>query len=285
MRLALSTAAFFLFSFISLAQVTPAPTPPLRSCSITVGQLVVSTPLTGAPYAATEENTKIQTLADGTHIRQTTEAVRMFRDSQGRTRREQLICGSRPISDPSAVVVIIRDPVDGVGYILDTHQRIAHRYSGDARPSAQSLQKQRATAIPQNGLITESSRVVASSAAAAVLSEVQSVAKPNDHQVETESLGTQVIEGLTATGTRTITIIPVDAEGNDQSIRIVMDTWYSPELHTVILRSRDDPRSGQNTLRFKDISVTEPDPALFRPPADYKIVDETSPSVRIEYSF
>lgn len=92
-----------------------------------------------------------------------------------------------------------------------------------------------------------------------------------------EDLGTQVIEGVVAEGHRQTTTFPVGSQGNDRPIATTSETWMSPELKIVILRKTSDPRSGEDTLKTTNLSRAEPDLALFQPPPDYTIVDETSP--------
>jgi hypothetical protein len=51
----------------------------------------------------------------------------------------------------------------------------------------------------------------------------------------------------------------------------------SPELKIVVLRKTSDPRSGEDMLKTTNLNRAEPDAALFQPPPDYTIVDETGP--------
>ena len=92
-----------------------------------------------------------------------------------------------------------------------------------------------------------------------------------DENVKTESLGKQAIEGVVAEGTRTTMSIPAGQIGNEQPIQIVSESWYSPELQTVILRKRSDPRSGETVTRYTNVSRAEPPRTLFEPPADFKL--------------
>jgi hypothetical protein len=92
---------------------------------------------------------------------------------------------------------------------------------------------------------------------------------------QSEDLGTQMIEGVWANGTRTTTTIPVNSEGNDQPIVSVVENWLSEELGLNVLMKRSDPRYGDVTERVTNIDRSEPDPALFRPPADYTITEPT----------
>ena len=41
----------------------------------------------------------------------------------------------------------------------------------------------------------------------------------------------------------------------------------------MILQVHSDPRNGETTTKLENVSRTQPDPGLFLPPADYKIVD------------
>jgi hypothetical protein len=87
---------------------------------------------------------------------------------------------------------------------------------------------------------------------------------------KTESLGTETIEGIQATGTRSTTTIPSGTIGNDKDLMITHETWYSAELKLVIQSTQSDPRFGQTTYTLKNIQQGQPDETLFQVPADYK---------------
>src|ERR1035441_2690299 len=55
------------------------------------------------------------------------------------------------------------------------------------------------------------------------------------------------------------------------------DSWYAPDLRMALLTIIDKPGIGKTTYRFVHISRTEPDPELFRVPANLKIQDDTPP--------
>ena len=71
----------------------------------------------GAPYSAEEVTDRTQTLADGTHITQNPQIVRLYRDSEGRTRREWFVGSSNP--SEGVTIVWIIDPVSGFRYLLE----------------------------------------------------------------------------------------------------------------------------------------------------------------------
>ena len=89
---------------------------------------------------------------------------------------------------------------------------------------------------------------------------------------EVEDIGEQVLQGVTARGTRETRTIPAGAIGNERPIEIVMESWYSPDLDTVVLRRNIDPRFGETTYELVDVERSEPSPDLFAVPQDYKLL-------------
>ena len=74
----------------------------------------------GAPYAAEAVTESLQVLSDGNRIARKT-TTRVYRDSEGRTRREQLT------NTGTVQSVTISDPVAGSMYVLNPAERTAHR--------------------------------------------------------------------------------------------------------------------------------------------------------------
>jgi len=81
------------------------------------------------------------------------------------------------------------------------------------------------------------------------------------------------MEGVQVTGVRTTQTIPVGKIGNDRPITIVTEVWTSPELKTIVLSKRNDPRMGEKTFKLTNIQRGEPDPSLFTVPSDFKITE------------
>jgi hypothetical protein len=46
----------------------------------------------------------------------------------------------------------------------------------------------------------------------------------------------------------------------------------SPELKTVVMSKRSDPRMGEQTFQLTNIVRAEPDPSLFTVPTDFKSI-------------
>lgn len=83
-----------------------------------------------------------------------------------------------------------------------------------------------------------------------------------------EPLGERTFDGVRATGVRHTRIIQAVPTGEPQSI--VTEIWVSSEMKEVVALYPKAP--DDYSLELRDIKLREPDPKLFYPPADYKIV-------------
>jgi hypothetical protein len=90
-------------------------------------------------------------------------------------------------------------------------------------------------------------------------------------EFQKEVLGKQTIEGIMAEGTKTTVTIPAGKIGNELPIHIVTESWYSPELQTLVLNRHLDPRMGETSFRLNGITRAEPARSLFEVPADYRM--------------
>src|SRR5881394_1959420 len=76
-----------------------------------------------APYSAELVTESVQTLPDGNHIRQSS-SVKVYRDNEGRTRREQSVnLNGLGSNSNMPQVVFINDPVSGMNYALNAKDR------------------------------------------------------------------------------------------------------------------------------------------------------------------
>ena len=214
--------------------------------------------VTNAPYAAEEKTESVQTLADGTHITNATTA-RVYRDSQGRTRRELSMPGP---GDNPHTMIWINDPVSGANYTLDPQAKVAHQMPG---PAIAAKFKMAAEAEAK-------ARELRASGGAMEYHVVRSGGAGNGKH---EDLGGNVMEGVSVTGTRETSTIEAGKMGNDRPITITSERWYSPELQVEVKSVHNDPRMGQTTHTLTNISRSEPDSSLFQVPPEYKL-DEGS---------
>ena len=191
--------------------------------------------VTNEPYSGVGVTTSTQTLSNGTNINRAN-CVKVYRDSSGRTRREETSQSSTCSATPSRI--LITDPVAGVEYMINTQNNTYRQFS--FKP-------------PASGTSTQSSNPPSR----------------NPNAGQTTSLGTQPIQGtnLQAQGTQTVITIPAGKAGNSQSITITSTRWYSPDLQIVIQSTRTDPRMGTTNYQLSDVSTAEPDATLFQLPA------------------
>jgi hypothetical protein len=228
----------------------------------------------GAPYSATITNESVQTLADGTHITQSSSGT-TARDSQGRTRQDAPfpVLGNLSAAD-APHLVFLQDPVAGASYTLNLTDKTA--WKGPVPPPG--------AGAPGMMLSTNTFFVHSASGAplppppppdapAASTMLIQKRLAESEGDVTTENLGSQTIEGVQATGVRTTQTIAVGKIGNDRPITIVTEVWTSPELKTIVMSKRNDPRMGEQTFKLTNIQRGEPDPSLFVVPSDFKITE------------
>ena len=227
----------------------------------------------GAPYSAESVSETTQTLADGNRIaRKNTASI--YRDSQGRTRREQTVGsighlaveGGEPLR-----IITISDPVAGVRYTLDartqtatkmqlgppvalTHQAVPQWAPRDAGEDVFEV----ALPPPPPGAVKH---VVGTTI----------IRHGTEGQGATEQLGKQVMEGVEVEGTRETTTIPAGQIGNERPLDMVFERWYSPRLQTVVMSRRTDPRMGDTLYRLSNINLSEPAASLFQVPSGYTV--------------
>jgi hypothetical protein len=87
-----------------------------------------------------------------------------------------------------------------------------------------------------------------------------------------EPLGQKTVENVEATGSREITTLAAGKFGNEKAQPVVKEFWYSPRLGLNLITKRFDPRSGVQNFVVANLSLNEPDPNLFQPPAEYQVV-------------
>lgn len=240
-----------------------------------------SKPVTGAPYTAQAVTETTQTLSDGNRISQTMQGL-VARDSEGRTRREQSMPPLPGAQGDAMKLVFINDPVAQVSYVLHS-DHTADKMPLMKGPAAMAGSGPGvSTMVTTAGAAALSTGVVRINLAPTIASakDAAGIPKPT-----LESLGQQTIEGVQAEGTRTTSVIPAGAIGNEQDIKIVNETWYSNDLQTTISSTRTDPRMGTTTYRLTNIQRAEPSPDLFQVPSDYTVHElpkVTNPHLQVE---
>ena len=208
-----------------------------------------------SPISLVEVRTRMQTLADGTHIVRRTREM-FYRDEQGRTRTEtettpsgmaNVVVHNVNVNDPVAGTVITwtESPAVGRKEYFTRNVKAVPLLADAPPPSAQ----------PPVRVPTGASSTV-----------VSVTARP---EVRREDLGTRDVQGLSCIADRTTTTYPVDFLGNDRPIVVTDERCVSRELGRTLLQTRDDPRSGVLTVTVESLSHNSPQSALFQPPVGY----------------
>jgi hypothetical protein len=226
-----------------------------------------------SPFSAEIVTETTQILPDGNRIKQSS-TVRVYRDSDGRTRHEQSLNNLNGLAPNSTLpqVAFINDPVGGAHYALNLSNRTATK-SGSGRGGWGGLGAP--APMGRRGGDAGPGQPPPDAGGPRPMMHGR-----NNANVKTESLGRQMIEGVQADGTRTTMTIPAGQIGNEQAIQVVSESWYSPELQTVVLRKRSDPRSGETVTRYTNVSRAEPPKTFFEVPADFKLSETRGPRPR-----
>ena len=203
--------------------------------------------VTGAPYSADVTTTMTRTLADSNTIQHTTTG-QVARDSQGRTYSMETVTGGMLGQNGPKTFIFISDPVAGYTYTLNPTTKTAMR---------------RAIHTPNTAM--------GSGSASPEFSGKTRPANPNAVQAD---LGTQLLNGVNATGKKTTRTIPAGTMGNTLPIISTSETWFSPDLKVVVASTRNDPQQGTESYALTNIQRTEPPATLFQVPSDYTIKDE-----------
>ncbi len=202
------------------------------------GKIVTGIPLT-AQIVITHENT----LADGNRLFRTSQTT-LYRDAQGRTRREITVeAGTPATASVKHTIIMINDPVAGKRYMLDPANKTARELRGPRdrgnhpeHPGGEAMKK--------------------------MLSK----------DVQRDQLGTKTIGGFEATGEKVTRTIAAGEIGNEKPIEVVTERWFSTDLQLPVLIVHTDPMMGTASTKVTSVTRAEPDASLFQVPADYKVV-------------
>ncbi|MEO8436386.1 MAG: energy transducer TonB [Pyrinomonadaceae bacterium] len=236
----------------------------------------------GAPYSAQAVTEMTQMLIDGNRIVNKSSAS-IYRDNEGRTRREQTLKAIGPYATGGEApqTIFISDPVAGVHYVLDGRTHTARKMPAFRFEWKTPAPAQGGTRIPvqpqgppPDGIVkmrTEGTFTVTAPPHSADTGLVMQYRTDSQKRGKPESLGKQLVEGVEAEGTRHTVTIQAGEIGNDRAIEIVDERWYSSELQTVIMTKHSDPRFGETVYRLTNISRGEQPRSLFEIPGDYTV--------------
>jgi len=239
-----------------------------------------------------------RTLDNGAHIHRESRG-RIFRDNQGRMRTES----EPPCAQPSSQKydhITINDPVQQIIVYLNPKNKTATvLHFSDVVPSAPAASAKQSKPKDKNTIRmggqpgigsgpTDTLGVPQVPSGQGNLPSAHSVQAPDgttsmDAMPFTNAagativpLGTKIIEGISATGTRTTRTISAGTMGNVKPIVCITDTWVSSDLKVTVLTETDDGQAGHSTMKLVNIVRSEPNASLFQIPAGYTIKENVS---------
>jgi hypothetical protein len=234
----------------------------------------------GKPYSADTSTETVQTLTDGNRIVHQT-VSKFYRDSEGRTRREETFGNVDPEHpSPHEVKVFIDDPVNGTSYVLDNGSKSAEKMQRTSKILDEQNAEGDGSRIMFKSTIDSESGGQGAPVHMMVKFRDDHSGNPStivmkipdeNRDVVKEDLGTRTISGVECSGTRQTITIPSGAIGNEKPISIVRETWFSPAIGAVVESTSDDPRFGKTTYQLTNVQLSEPPRTLFDPPADFKV--------------
>jgi len=230
-----------------------------------------------SPFSGEMVGEYVQTLADGNRIVRRTNTI-IYRDGEGRIRRESSleIRGANSGAYREYKTIQVSDPVGGQNFTLDPQNRTARKFP--VRPIREIAGITTLQAVAVGGI---ADRTAIAPGTVSVPSPVRPLGRFGvNADTKSESLGSQMIEGVEAEGTRITHNIPAGSMGNERPIEVTYERWYSKELQLDVLIKSVDPRSGESTQQMTNISRGEPDPSLFEIPPDYT-VQEVAPNLAV----
>lgn len=274
-------------------------------------------PVKNAPYSADMVSERQQNLADGNQIAVKHTSM-TWRDSAGRTRQETRdgTVHRIMINDPVANVSWILHPEDMTATRLPRPAAMGRAAAEAARGRIEQLRKEGKLPMVERHSGANGEEVVVKTVEQAgaddklVRKEMHIVIDKDlgdgkgrtarDINVQlgpvlagafgdmkwaasatTKPLGSREFDGVKAEGKLRSYEIPAGALGNRNPIVVSDETWYAPELQVTVYAKHNDPRSGESIVRLEGLRRTEPSPALFTVPADYKVKDAMADITRL----
>jgi hypothetical protein len=235
----------------------------------------------GKPYSADTSTETVQTLSDGNRVVHHT-VSKFYRDSEGRTRREETFGNVDPEHPtPHEVKVFIDDPVSGAALVLDPGLKTLEKLQrtrdllagpGSEADGAQIMLKS-VKDSETNGQAPPGKMFfnIQDDLHSSHPNDLALVISDENRNIVKEDLGTRSIEGVDCIGTRQTSTIPAGAIGNDKPISIVTETWTSEAIGAVVESISDDPRYGKTTYKLTNVQLSEPPKSLFEMPANFKV--------------
>jgi len=232
---------------VSQDEPSPRPIPPRKHAPATPRR----------PFTAVSKITRVSPQADGTTITQESTKV-IARDSQNRVMTS---ITTIPLSDCEASISHVS--------VLD---RDAHTMSRWSVPGDQVTVMN----LPEKG---SGNSLCAATLVLGERLEVVPMPKAQHGRPVSRSLGTETIQGVEARGERTVITYPAGAIGNSEPLDRTTELWLATDLgmSLIVRLVVGDPLSGKLTSELQDLDLNEPNPRVFEPPPEYRVVHQDYP--------
>jgi hypothetical protein len=89
----------------------------------------------------------------------------------------------------------------------------------------------------------------------------------------TTDLGTKTIAGVNATGSRTEVVVPAGAQGNEKPLVHKFESWYSPDLATMVYMHMSMPEYGDTVMHVENLRFGDVPASTFALPEGYAVRD------------
>jgi hypothetical protein len=252
-RAALCVVALFAASFVCAQsqQTWPISSPESDGGVRQTLQSIIITPLPNAPFTTMLETEWVKGLTDGGTVTLVNER-RIARDSKGRIYQERWALVPKNGNNKSQMTAIqIADPIRRMLYTCWMDGQDTCNVTNYTAPESANgeLRRTRTDALP-------------------------------DGSLSQQDLGSGSMEGVDTIGTKITRVFNPGVFGNDNSVTVEREFWYSPQLGINLLSKISDPRFGTQTFTVTNLSLGEPDAALFELPKGFRAVDRRSSAGR-----
>jgi hypothetical protein len=219
----------------------------------------------GQPFSATKYSRRVRILPDGKlqFLRNEHYPGKVARDAEGRVRIEFVDQPQRECDQPAMLVPPLC-PVWGIIVLDPITATITHWSEGENAAHVAVV------------IFPAAAPVAEAEDATSDLPEESGMPTEDGAEVTTQNLGNKVIDGISASGARTTSVIPAGHFGNKYPITKVHEIWTSAEMRLVVKVIDGDP-NGEETISGLDHVSFAPDAALFRPPEGYEIQVRNEP--------
>ncbi|MFT4112453.1 hypothetical protein [Silvibacterium sp.] len=216
------------------------------------------------PYTAEFKTTQVQVLSNGVTITRVN-IEKHAKDAQGRTYLEQQVV--RATDRPLVTEFRVQDDSAGTDLSWNSESKTASLIRGPGKEEHHGCW---ATESGHMRWVYDAPRAPRPAITQTLAPRANAV--PTEH----EDLGTRTIEGVEAKGARITRTIPAGTIGNDGPLVSHIEFWTAVKLGLLLEQVIDDPQMGKSTRETTLLSLSDPDPALFQPPADYEVKTETA---------